>query len=353
MKPWLPYRVPTMAEIDAGRNRTGLSVVSTFSGCGGSCLGFEMAGFRILWASEFVEAARRSYAANHPDVVLDGRDIRQVQPAEILAATGKAVGEIDVLEGSPPCASFSTSGKRQKGWGEVRKYSDTEQRTDDLFFEFARILAGLRPRAFVAENVFGLVKGKAKGYFKAIFFELEKAGYRVGARLLDSQWLGVPQARQRIFFVGFRADHGLEPVFPEPLPYRYSAGEAVEGLERPPAGDPERGPDLGRVALRAWRETPPGTPCHPINFNSVRASAAKPSPTILASHGNENMYGVCHWSEPRRFDIPELRRISGFPDDFVLDGTFAERWERIGRSVPPLMMRAVAERVAAALGGRS
>src|SRR5262249_48769124 len=145
------------------------------------------------------------------------------------AVTGKRAGEIDVLEGSPPCASFSTAGKRDKGWGRVRPYSDTRQRTDDLFFEFARLVAGLRPKVFVAENVSGLVKGVAKGYFLQVLPALKAAGggYRVTAKLLDAQWLGVPQARQRLFFVGVRADLGLEPAFPAPLPYRYSIRDAL------------------------------------------------------------------------------------------------------------------------------
>lgn len=111
--------------------RNGLTVVSTFSGCGGSCLGFTLAGYDVLWASEFVPAAQETYRANHPQTHLDTRDIRQVTADEIRAVIGDR--EIDVLNGSPPCASFSTAGKTSKGWGEVRKYSDVSQRTDDLF----------------------------------------------------------------------------------------------------------------------------------------------------------------------------------------------------------------------------
>ena len=102
-----------MAEI-ATIPDNGLRVVSTFSGCGGSCLGFKMAGYRVLWASEFIPAAAEVYRANHAGTILDTRDIRKIQPADILAATGLKVGELDVLEGSPPCASFSTAGKREK-----------------------------------------------------------------------------------------------------------------------------------------------------------------------------------------------------------------------------------------------
>ena len=157
-----PYRVPSMGEI-AAVPWNGYRVASTFSGCGGSCLGYRMSGYRVVWASEFIPASLQTYKANHPDSILDTRDIRQVRPEEILEAISLGAGELDLLDGSPPCAAFSTAGKRQASWGQVRSYPDTRQRTDDLFFEYARILRGLQPRVFVAENVSGLVKGVAKG----------------------------------------------------------------------------------------------------------------------------------------------------------------------------------------------
>lgn len=106
-----PYRVPSMAEIEE-LPWNGLTVVSTFSGAGGSCLGFRMAGYKTLWASEFIAAARDVYQLNHAGVIMDGRDIRKVDPVLLLRRIGKKRGEVDVLEGSPPCASFSTAGKR-------------------------------------------------------------------------------------------------------------------------------------------------------------------------------------------------------------------------------------------------
>jgi DNA (cytosine-5)-methyltransferase 1 len=205
-----PYRVPPMAEI-AAVPPNGLTAVSTFSGCGGSSLGYKIAGFKVLWANEFIPAAAATYRANHPGTVLDTRDIRKVQPADILEAIGMRAGDLDLFDGSPPCASFSTAGKREKGWGRVKPYSDTRQRVDDLFFEFARLVRGIQPRVFIAENVAGLVSGTAKGYFLQILRELKAAGYRVEARLLDAQWLGVPQMRKRVIFQGVREDLGRSP----------------------------------------------------------------------------------------------------------------------------------------------
>jgi DNA (cytosine-5)-methyltransferase 1 len=424
-----PYRVPLMAELGE-IEPNGYTVVSTFSGCVGSCLGFRLAGYRVLWASEFIDAAAETYAANHPTTPLDRRDIRRVTGAEILAAVGRERGDVDVLEGSPPCASFSTAGKRSAGWGSVKPYSDTSQRVDDLFFEYARLVDEIRPRAFVAENVSGLVKGVAKGYFLEILRALRAPGYVVAARLLDAQWLGVPQARQRIIFVGVRADlverYGVGPAFPTPLPYRYSIRDALpeiaalsgrlntgyrrldvspdgplpavlatgaaqtryEIVEAVSTSDGRRSLDLpsptvlshgrahttseltlavsrkiahgdvvdenvgasldGYAIGDAWDRLKPGETSDRY-LNLSRPSPDRPSPTVTATGAAAgggapgSTASVTHPTERRKFTIAELRRICGFPDDFVLTGTYAQQWERLGRAVPPPMMRAVAD----------
>lgn len=364
-----------MAEIGALIGTNGLEVVSTFSGAGGSCLGFEMAGYRVRWANEFVPAAREVYALNHPDVVLDPRDIRAIKPEEILSVIGKRVGEIDVLEGSPPCASFSMTGTREKHWGKVKKYSDTKQRTDDLFYEYVRLLRGLKPKVFVAENVSGLVKGSAYGYFEMILKAMRSCGYRVRAKLLDAQWLGVPQDRRRVIFIGVREDLDKVPEFPRPLPYRYSLGEVLPSISKI---DGRTGPGFTRVdteidrpmntilssdpqhtryrvhdkptsfekmaIAREWKKLKPGG-CSRRYMNLMRSNVDRPSPTVTANGGGISTASVTHWSEPRKFFIEELLRICGFPDDFKLLGSYAQQWERLGRSVPPLMMRAIAETI--------
>jgi DNA (cytosine-5)-methyltransferase 1 len=321
----------------------GFNVVSTFSGCGGSSLGYRIAGFRVLWANEFIEAARDTYKANAaPYTIVDGRDIRTVQPESILAATGLRPGELDLLDGSPPCCSFSMAGKRAKGWGEQRAYSDgVQQRTDDLFFQYTRLLRGLRPKCFVAENVAGLVRGVAKGYFLDILKELKACSYRVAARVLDGQWLGVPQARQRLIFVGVRDDLGLEPAHPKPLPYRYTLRDVLV-----PGGPAEPDTDISRFAIgREWdRMGKPGTQSEKY-FQLVRPALDASCPTVTATTGQPGAAGVCHPTERRKFSIAELRRICSFPHDFVLTGTYQQQVERMGRAVPPIMMAAIAAAV--------
>ena len=361
-----PYIVPSMREIE-GIPQNGFCVVSTFSGCGGSCLGYRMAGFRVLWASEFIPAAQETYKANHPLSILDTRDIRSVSPEDILSAVGMRKGEIDILDGSPPCASFSTAGKREKGWGKVKEYSDKSQRTDDLFFEYIRILRGLMPKVFVAENVSGLVKGTAKGYFIEIMRELKASGYRVKCKVLDAQWLGVPQSRQRTIFVGVREDLGLDPVHPKPLPYRYSVREALPWIARAvhdtggqySHGDVTNRPsptvvaqnkalfveaetDIGRYAIgKEWDKIKPGGKSEKY-LSLVKPDISRPCPTITQCAGSTSTAGVVHPTEKRKFSIAELKRICAFPDDFILTGTYAQQWERMGRAVPPVMMAKIA-----------
>ena len=375
-----PFTIPTMAEIGAARGTAGLSVVSTFAGCGGSCLGFEMAGYRVLWANEFLPIARASYAANHPDTILDGRDIRQVEAQQILDAIGMQSGELDVFNGSPPCQAFSSAGQGSKGWGKSRDYGNgVSQKNEDLFFDYIRLVRGLQPRVFVAENVAGLTRGAAIGMFKIIMRELAGCGYAVRCKILDAQWLGVPQSRSRAIFIGVRKDLGLEPEFPTPLPYRYTLREVLPGLRsvvhdtRTPsfsAGDVtdrpcpaitigvnslnschykviDRGcleidpatPNLPPSNLREWKRLRPGEQSGKF-FSLIRASPDRPAPCITFGKGGTS---ASHCNEPRKFSIDELRIICSFPQDFVLKGTYAEQWARLGNAVPPLMMRAVAE----------
>lgn len=340
MKP--VYQVMSMDEV---RNLpwNGFNAISTFSGCGGSSLGYRMAGFRVLWASEFIDAARECYIANKaPYTIVDGRDIRNVRPEEILQAISMKPGELDLFDGSPPCASFSTAGKRESGWGKIKKYSDKAQRTDDLFFEFARLVRGVQPKVFVAENVSGLVKGTAKGYFLEILKELKDCGYNVKCKVLDAQWLGVPQMRQRTIFVGVRNDLGIDPVHPEPLTYRYSVSDAIPWIK-------------GRVANPFGVENETMfTPCIASEYDNIKVgessekyfSLVKPSlslpcPTVTQTAGTPAA-GVVHPLDKRKFSIGEIKRICAFPDDFILTGTYAQQWERCGRAVPPVMMSHIA-----------
>ena len=347
-----PYRVPSMAEINS-LPWNGFKVASTFSGCGGSCLGYRMAGFRVVWANEFVPAAQDSYRANMTkDCHLDCRDIKVVQPRDILTATGLAVGELDLFDGSPPCQAFSTAGKREKGWGHAKTYEHgAKQCNETLFDQYVRLLRGLKPRVFVAENVSGLVKGTCKGMFLEILAALKASGYRVTCRVCDAQWLGVPQMRQRTIFVGVREDLNLDPCHPKPLAYQYSVRDALPEINKvvyDTSGafaviDPDGKRPSDSITCSNGTHFKVEMGCgfgkkKVVNADSTPYQSVGTSP----SSGNGLATKIIVGTESRKFTIAELKRICAFPDDFILTGSYSQQWERLGNSVPPVMMMHIA-----------
>ena len=169
------------------------TVVSLIAGCGGSSLGYSMAGYRELLAVEWDDHAVETFKADFPDVPVFHGDIAKLSVEEALRITGLQPGELDVLNGSPPCQGFSTAGKQKMDDGR-----------NQLFREYVRLLRGLQPKILIMENVSRIVKGKMKLIFVEILKELKASGYHVSARLMNAMYYGVPQSRQRMVFVGVR-----------------------------------------------------------------------------------------------------------------------------------------------------
>lgn len=349
-----PYRIPSMKEIEQ-IPWNGYNVVSTFSGGGGSCLGYRMAGYHVIYANEFVEEAQRTYRANHKNTYLDCRDIRIVTAEDILRITGMKKGEIDLFDGSPPCCAFSTAGKREKGWGQERSYSDGKsQRIEDLFEEYIRLLDGLQPKTFVAENVSGMVKGTAIGYFKEYMRKMKACGYQVKAQLLNAKWLGVPQARERIIFVGVRNDLKLQPAFPKPKKYYYTIRDAINGVNNDQKEiqwllDTFSRYKVGKIARIMPKNPKKKTSGKDIMghsyFSLVRDPMDAPCSTIQQSQGKSSTAGTIHPLEDRKYSIAELKRLTTIPDDFILTGDYAQKYERLGRMVPPVMMMNISKTI--------
>lgn len=317
--------IPSMKEINASKKT--LTAVSFFSGCGGSSTGYKMAGYKVLYANEFIPIAAETYKANHTGTYVESKDIRQVKPEDILKICKLKKGELDLLDGSPPCRSFSTAGKRDEGWNTEALYSEgVYQRTDDLFNEYVRMIKGLKPKVFVAENVAGLVEGVARGYFIEIFNALKDCGYQVEARILNASEFGVPQARRRLIFVGVRNDLKLKPVYPSPTVDYLTVRDVLPNI----------------LYLKSKRKG-----------ILTYIPSDVPSPTITASDkvNSETAGFSCGgWVEDnkgirRKYTIQELKKVFSFPADFVLPGKFEQQWERLGRSVPPLLMYNVAKAI--------
>lgn len=302
------------SQATAPRASNAPTVISTFAGCGGSSLGYHMAGFRELLAVEWEQNAADTFRLNFPHVPLYLGDIASLSVDECLRLAGVSPGELDVFDGSPPCQGFSTAGAREIG-----------DARNKLFREYCRLLDGLRPRAFVMENVSGMVKGDFKLVFAEILRTLRGCGYRVKARLLNAQFFGVPQSRERMIFVGIREDIGIDPSHPEgwsePMPAR-----SVH-------------PSWSHVLCGGGRDNwKPSS----IVFPTITKAAGTTSRTGYMSGGHfvREASGV-----ERRPTLAEFRDLGSFPPQFQFVGTRESGVERIGNSVPPLLMRSVASHV--------
>lgn len=341
------YKIPTVKELLANTENGNhkFEVVSLFAGGGGSSTGYRMAGGKVLAINEFIPEAINTYKSNWPTTkILDG-DIRSITGEFILKTINKKVGELDILDGSPPCSAFSTSGSRDKGWGKTKKYSDSVQsNVEDLFFEYIRILREVQPKIFIAENVSGLAKGTAKGYLNDILRELKSSGYHVECKILDAKWLGVPQSRPRTIFVGIRNDifqyKDKGNIHPKPLKHIVPLGEAFKGLTFSDIDNVET--DLKKYAVYKLLLSLSEGQQHEKRFNLKKASRNLPCQCITATTGSIGAASPKHW-ENRAFTVAEVKRIMSVPDDYILTGTYQQKVERLGRMVAPLMMKAVAE----------
>ena len=316
--------MPSMAAINAYqaslRNSAPIAV-STFSGMGGTSIGMKMAGYRVVYGNEFVPVAAQTYRDNHPTTYLDTRDIRRVTGSHIRRKSGISDREIDLLDGSPPCKAFSLIRNRFNGskLGETEHYeAGIHQRLDDLFFEFARILNELQPRAFTAENVEGLLSKTNATNFAHVMQTLTHCGYNVKASLIDGSWMGVSQKRRRLIIIGIRNDLQLEPQFAKPLYFqcRICDVPALKHIQEFKNDDYFVAPDKP--------------------FDCITASDHSISETAEFSAGGFVKDGKNHvWRgrnvDFRKLTIKELKILSSVPTDFKLPEKFSDAWVRLGR----------------------
>jgi len=188
-----------------GVENHGSKVFGTFICGGGSSMGYKLAGYHHLGGVEIDPKVAEVYKANHNPEYLFVEDIRDFRKRTQLP---KELYELDLLDGSPPCSTFSMSGSREKAWGKEKKFREgqKEQVLDDLFFEYIKLAERLKPKIVLAENVKGLILGNAKKYVKQIKSEFERTGYKVQLFLLNAATMGVPQKRERVFFICRRND---------------------------------------------------------------------------------------------------------------------------------------------------
>ena len=370
------YKRYTLQETLDSEKRSLFNVLSTFAGGGGSSTGYRLAGGKILAVNEFVPEAQNTYKENYPDTTIVPGDIKELTGTYLMEQAGIKVGELDLLDGSPPCSAFSMAGSVSHGegrthadaFGKKKKYSDIEgvENVEDLFFEFLRVAKDIKPKVIIGENVEGLTMGEAKEYFHKIQNTFEDIGYLIVANVLDSSYFGVPQSRKRCFFIGVREDVAekvginfmtMYQLYPDKNDFRTTLGEAINDVVNEDKEEldylfdkisPERA--VGKTLMKMPKDPDKvltGMDYHVKghHFNLKRSSLRKPCPTITAMGNLAGIAGTCHPIEDRKFTIKELKRIMSLPEDFILTGDHKKQSERIGRMVPPLMMKALAESV--------
>ena len=348
------YKPIKLKDVKEESNKNLFNVISFFAGGGGSSLGYRMAGGKVLAINEFVESAQDTYRANWEDTKIYPNDIRQIKGEDILRDLNLKKGELDILDGSPPCASFSMAGNREKDWGKEKKYSNKTQKTDDLFYEFSRLIKEIQPKTFIAENVKGLLIGQAKDLFgsdqlsmfgehnETIYHTLTNIGYRVSYRVLNAKNFGVPQSRERLIIVGVRDDIQKRFKFPKPTSYIYNLKESFEDLDNTKEELKESNIEAYAIYQES-KKLQEGEQSEKY-FSLIKSDRNKPAGTLTQTAGCISAASIIHW-EDRKFTVKEAKRIMSFPDDYKLKGKYRDKIERLGRAVPPLLMRAVAKQL--------
>lgn len=307
------------------------TVISTFCGTGGSSLGYKWAGYKELLAIDLDSHAVECFRLNFPEVPCWHKSIVDVTSKEIMTWCGLKVGELDVLDGSPPCQGFSTAGKR-----EVR------DPRNDLFKHYVRLIQELEPRVFVMENVSGMAKGKMKGKFIEIMQTLKNLDYNVKCKQMNSMYYGVPQSRERLIFIGIRKDLDKVPEYPIPSKKIITVYRALKNIKNRTFTRP-----LATVAGKIWDNIKPGqngTYYRPGYYmNTVKINPNRPCPTIPKTIGGTG--ATLHWEEKRSLTIEEVKKLCSFPDDWKLTSSPTKQWARLGNAVMPKFMQAIAETI--------
>ncbi len=257
--------------------------------------------------------------------------------------------ELDILDGSPPCSTFSMAGSREKSWGKKKHFREgqAEQVLSDLFFDYLNLVERLKPRVAIAENVKGMILGNAKGYTKMVMARFREIGYRVQLFLLNAADCGVPQRRERVFFCALRDDLPGGQLALKPQHRWISAGEATADLQELTAEEKSDTKPI-RTDLRFWNRTKPGydyrEACKSdtgkgsfFQHNKLHAAQLSCTLSALASL-------FTHWAECRSLTFREWKRLGSFPDDYHAKTDKIGKY-MIGMSVPPKMTEAVARAV--------
>lgn len=311
-----------------------MKVVSLFAGCGGLDLGFERAGFNVIWANEFDEKIHETYRLNHPNTILNTKDIRMLKGADIP--------DCDGIIGGPPCQAWSEGGKRL----------GIEDPRGQLFLEYIRIVSEKKPKFFLIENVQGILEEKHKESLKCFMKLLISAGYRIQYELLNAADYKVPQDRFRVFFIGIRNDLNNKYKFPDvacatPITLRQAISDITEEprffkdeiieTEHPTRMNhdvyigPYDAKYMSRNRVRSWDEL-----SFTMQAQARNAPQHPQAPKMTFVSSSERVFAKGYEHLYRRLSVRECARIQTFPDSFrFVYSDVKVGYRMVGNAVPP------------------
>ena len=373
----------TLDELKQSSDRKLFNYISFFSGGGGSSAGYKLAGGDCLFVNEFQRVAMDTYLANWPGTPNICDDIKNVTGQKIMEMTGLQVGELDILDGSPPCPPFSMSGTKRKGWNKEKvAYGMKQKNIEDLTWEQIRIAGEMKPKVIVCENVKGLTMDYAQDHLNLMVRDFENLGYSTVYKVLKGHEQGVPQKRERVFIVSVRNDvldaigmpfMCLSGLYPDPEEVSATIRDAIEDIQNDPdnikeskelceamtksakykwmkrlpknpktyvsVGDDVVGPWYDKVIAhrKKWGKS---IPDKKTSFYQSRRVGWDNASHTLSEQGLQTSLSVhLHPYEDRVYTTKEAARIMTLPEDYKLTGTLNEKLARIGLMVAPLCMK--------------
>ena len=319
-------------------------IVSLFSGCGGLDLGFEKAGFNVIWANEFDKGIWDTYRHNHKTTILDTRSVTDIDANEIP--------DCDGIIGGPPCQSWSEGGAKR----------GLDDKRGQLFYDYIRLLKVKKPLFFLAENVSGMLLLRHKEALEGIKQSFKDAGYTLSFQMLNACDYNVPQDRKRVLFVGIRNDLGFEFQFPQPTGKKLTLRDAIGDLPNNPLpvangiAKNKKKPEIpnheymtggfssiymSRNRVRSWDEV-----SFTIQAQARQAPIHPQAPKMTFINQNEREFERGSENLYRRLSVRECARIQTFPDDFIfLYDNIAYGYKMIGNAVPVNLAKALAEAI--------
>ena len=391
-----------------------LKFIDLFAGAGGLSAGLQNAGFEALYANEIINTYANTYSLNHPNTIVETKDIRLINAKKVRNKLKLKKGELTLLAGGPPCQGFSINAPKR----------DKSDFRNHLFIEFIRFVKEFEPQVVLIENVPGLVSFEQGSTLHSILKELEKAGYNADVRILYAPHFGVPQMRWRTFIIGMKSKHNISLACPSPnhsaplrvnftsrfdgrniisLPEKINlhnfvsvkdaiddlpklsngeTGKALKEYRRKPQNDFQsiirtgsfgvlnhEAPKLSIINLKRLSYIPIGGNWTNIPLNLLpkgMQKARKSDHTKRYGRVDPNGFASTiltkcdphwgayfHYSQDRIFTVREAARLQTFPDVYKFFGSRVEQYEQVGNAVPPFLAAAIGNSIISSLNNRS